>query len=195
MAEVKATKENVLKAWSDKVGKVDQYDLRITESQTQLIDKDTGSLTVAVDGTDQKALQTLLDRCGDTFIDGGESPEASTGDKSQVQFTSRGSLATPTQPEAMVSTQEPVEVTNEPGKTSEASAPVDRQPSQERVQLTGDGGTKSLGKVEGAQRTEGEVARSRGLSKEVAKEQKKKGGNTSSAEQKAAENQQPNTEE
>lgn len=149
MSNKNPTQEDVRKAWSEKAGKVDQYDLHEIEtgdgeSQTQLIDKDTGSITVAVNGTGAKALNKLFEHAGETFIDGGESPVESTGAKSIKRYTSRGVLATPTQPEVQIDTQEPVEVSNEAGNEKQAKAPVDRQASQGSVQLDGKGGEKNL---------------------------------------------------
>ena len=187
MANKTATKEDVVKAWSEKVGKIDQYDLHEIDtadggSQTQLIDKDTGSITVAVDGTGPKALQKLFEHAGETFIDRGESPVESTGEGSQKRFTSRGVLATPTQPEVQVDTQEPVEVDNRK-EGAEAQAPVDRQPSTGSVQLTGDGGEKKLkGPSVPTPKTEGERAREEGIENVVAEEKAKKEGTTKEAQ-------------
>lgn len=182
MSEHTVTQDEVRKAWSYKVGKTDQYDLHEIEtadgeSQTQLIDKETGSITVAVNGTGPKVLKKLLDHAGDTFIDGGESPVSSTDGRSVKRYTSTGVLATPTQPEAMVSTQGPIEVTNDPNGRTEASAPVDRQPSTGAVQLTGEGGEKEFDDGgSSAPMTEGERAAREGIGNVVAREQAKKEG-------------------
>lgn len=111
----KATKSAVVKAWSDKVGRKDQYDVREVEAfdgtvQTQLIDKDTGSISIAVDGGGDEALQKLLDEAGSTLLDAGVSPKESTGSESKVQTTSRGVAATPTQPAAQSDPAEKVVV-------------------------------------------------------------------------------------
>lgn len=203
MGNKTVTQEDVRKAWSEKVGKVDQYDLHEVETadgefQTQLIDKDTGSITVAVNGKGDKVLQKLFDHAGDTFIDGGESPLSSTGNGSVKRYTSSGVLATPTQPEVMVGEQEAVEVSNQPGKSKQAQAPVDRLPSTGSVQLTGEGGEKQLKEAKGGQKTERQVAQERGISQTVADEQKKKGGNSTKAEKAAAKKQEapaPKTDE
>lgn len=184
MANKAPTQEDVRKAWSEKVGKVDQYDLHEVEVadgefQTQLIDKDTGSITVAVNGKGEAVLRKLFEHAGDTFIDGGESPLSATSEGSVKRFTSRGVLATPTQPEVQVNTQDPVEV-NTKGDVegrSEAQAPVDRQPSTGSVQLTGDGGEKKLkGTSVPTPKTEGERAREEGIENVVAREKAKKEG-------------------
>lgn len=184
MGNKTVTQDDVRKAWSAKVGKTDQYDLHEVETadgefQTQLIDKDTGSITVAVNGKGDKVLQKLLDHAGDTFIDGGESPLSATDGRSVKRYTSSGVLATPTQPEAMVATQGPVEVnsTIENGDLSEAKAPVDRQPSTGAVQLTGDGGEKEFDNGEDRlPLTEREAAAREGIQNVVDREHAKKAG-------------------
>lgn len=107
MAE-KAThsKESVLALWSEKAGRKDNFDLREVESldgvkQTQLINKETGSLVVAVNATGADALKTLTERCGDPYIDAGVNPKEAQSDENKKFFTSEGVLATPTQPEAL----------------------------------------------------------------------------------------------
>lgn len=151
MADKTVSHKDVIKAWSEKVGKIDQYDIHEFNtadggSQTQLIDKDSGGITVAVNGTGAKVLQKLFDNAGVTFIDAGESPVESTGKESIKRYTSRGVLATPTQPETQINTQKPIEV-NTKGDVKdrkEAQAPVDRQPSTGNVQLTDNGSTNKL---------------------------------------------------
>lgn len=146
MAEKKtATQAEVIEAWSRKVGREDQYDLVEVESfdgdsQTQLIDKDTGSITVAVDGTGPKVLQKLVEHAGDTFIDGAVTPKEASGVKSEKRFTSRGVLATPTQPENLNDPSDPVEVDNtKPAqqRQSEPKAPVTRRESTSSKVLGG----------------------------------------------------------
>lgn len=162
-----ATQDEVREAWSRAVGREDQYDLVEVESfdgdsQTQLIDKDTGSITVAVDGTGGKALKKLLDHAGDTFIDGAVTPKEASGVKSQKRFTSRGVLATPTQPEALNDPTDPVEVDNvKPAQPqSEPQAPVDRNPSTSSVTL-GKGGKQEPATAGGT----GEVTGTKGAKK------------------------------
>lgn len=136
MAEKTYTEEDVRKAWSAKVGREDQYDLVEVEtfegeSQTQLVDKDTGSISVAVNGTGAKALKKLAENAGDTFIDGAEAPKEATSVKSERRFTSRGVIATPTQPENLQDPSDTVEVDNRKpvDKQSEPKAPVTRTDS------------------------------------------------------------------
>lgn len=100
------SKADVLELWSDKAGRKDAFDVREVESldgvkQTQLINKDTGSLVVAVNATGDAAFQILGERCGDPFIDAGVNPKEAQGDENQKFFTSEGVLATPTQPETL----------------------------------------------------------------------------------------------
>lgn len=108
------SKEGALKAWNEAAGKTDQYDVRVVEDihgtkQTQLIDKDTGSLSVAVNG--ENPWQELTEKAGVWKIDDGVNPkEAAEDDK--VFKTSKGVLATPTQPEAVEGVQEIIEVDN-----------------------------------------------------------------------------------
>lgn len=145
MAEKTYTQDDVRKAWSEKVGREDQYDLVEVESfdgdsQTQLIDKDTGSISVAVDGTGAKALKKLAENAGDTFIDGAVTPKEASSVKSERRFTSRGVIATPSQPENLQDATDPVEVDNRKpaeARQSEPKAPVTRTDSTS---------TKSLGK-------------------------------------------------
>lgn len=105
MAEKKYTRAEVLKAWSDLSGRKDQYDVKeFTDDRgvdvTQLIDKDSGSVTVQVDAQGDSAWQRLGENVGSNFIDGGTAPE----DPKQ-EYTSRGVLETPTQPEALKENQ------------------------------------------------------------------------------------------
>lgn len=151
--EKSATQAQVVEAWSVKAGREDQYDLVEIEtydgdSQTQLIDKDTGSITVAVDGTGPKVLKKLLDHAGDTFIDGAESPVEAVKVQSERRYTSRGVLATPTQPENLQGDTEPVEVDHrKPGdKQSEPQAPVTRTDSTSSKTL-GTNTEENTGKV------------------------------------------------
>ena len=109
-----ATKAQVLKAWSEKAGREDAFDLRNVTSadgtvQTQLINKDNGSLVVAADG--ENAFDTLLEQVGTALIDAGVNPKEASEDN-EVEFTSEGALATPTQPEAIEGVAEVVEVDN-----------------------------------------------------------------------------------
>lgn len=106
MAETKHTKKSVLEAWSDKAGRKDNFDLREVESldgvkQTQLINKETGSLVVAVNATGDDALKVLGERVGDPFIDPGVNPKEAQGEDNKKFFTSEGVLATPTQPDSL----------------------------------------------------------------------------------------------
>lgn len=110
MAEKTFSKSEVLELWSDKAGRKDAFDLREVESeagvkQTQLINKDTGSLVVAVNATGEDALQTLGERCGDPFIDAGVNPKEAQGSENKKFYTSEGVLATPTQPETLETTE------------------------------------------------------------------------------------------
>lgn len=110
------SEKDVIRAWSDKAGQQDRYDLRVIETedgkkQTQLVDKFTGSLTIAVDGEGAEANRTLVERAGDALIDDGESPKESVEDD-EKQHTSEGVLATPTQPENLEAEKAPVEIEN-----------------------------------------------------------------------------------
>ena len=107
----KATNSSVIDAWSEKAGRKDQYDLREVENHDgsekgfQLIDKDTGSLVVQA-----SSLQELQDRAGDALIDDATVPKESSGEESEKQYTSRGQLAFPTQPEALSDPSDTVEI-------------------------------------------------------------------------------------
>jgi hypothetical protein len=127
MADKKYSKNDAVKAWSEKAGRVEQYDVREVEDvdgvkQVQLIDKDTGSVAVAADGEGEVAYKKLVERVGDVAIDGVRMPKESVGpDNNKKHFTSRGKLATPTQPEALVGDAEPTEVDNrKPGDRASA---------------------------------------------------------------------------
>lgn len=100
------TKKQVLELWSDKAGRKDNFDLREVESldgvkQTQLINKETGSLVVAVNGHGEDAINVLGRRVGDPFIDPGVNPKEAQGDENKKFYTSEKVLATPTQPESL----------------------------------------------------------------------------------------------
>lgn len=106
MAEKSFSKAEVLELWSDKAGRKDNFDVREVESlkgvkQTQLINKETGSLVVAVNATGEEAWQILGERCGDPFIDAGVNPKEAQGPENKKFYTSEGVLATPTQPESL----------------------------------------------------------------------------------------------
>lgn len=128
MADKTYSKADVVKAWSDKAGRKDQYDVREVEDvdgnkQVQLIDKDTGSVSVAANGEGSAAFKKLVEHVGDIAIDAVIMPKESVGEGNNKQhFTSRGQLATPTQPEALVGEVEPTEVNpkQEQGRTVEA---------------------------------------------------------------------------
>lgn len=127
----KATKADVVKAWSDKVGREDQYDVREVENfegdkQVQLIDKDTGSVTVAVNGTDSDAYQRLVDNAGVALLDAAITPKESSSEKSEVKRTSRGNLASPTQPVSTVDPSDPVVVDD--NKTGNSDVPTSVNP-------------------------------------------------------------------
>ena len=109
------TKQDVLDRWDEVVGKKDRYDLVEIEAhdgtkQTQLLDKQTGSITVAVDGTGQEALNRLYENAGAPRLDAGKSPKEAARD-GEKRYTSAGVLATPTQPDALEDvTPDPVEI-------------------------------------------------------------------------------------
>jgi hypothetical protein len=125
----KNTAKSVVKAWSEKSGRLDQYDVREVTNfdgveQTQLIDKDTGSVTVAVNGHGQEALDRLAEEAGVSLIDAGVAPQESTSADNKVQRTSRGVLATPTQPEALNDPTDPV-VIEDPADEQREPNPLD----------------------------------------------------------------------
>lgn len=127
------TREGALKAWNEKVGKKDQYDVREVEAedgtkQTQLIDKETGSLSVAVNGDDP--WKELTEKAGVWKIDDGVNPKESVGEDSEKQYTSEGVLATPTQPEALQGEQEPVEVDNRTEREKKEEGEAQNNPSE-----------------------------------------------------------------
>lgn len=125
------TKEGALKAWNEKAGKVDQWDVRVVESvdgekQTQLIDKDTGSLCVAVNG--DNPWKKLTEMAGVWKIDDGVNPKEAVGPENNEKFeTSKGVLATPTQPDAILGETEPVEVDNRSDADKKADAPAKKE--------------------------------------------------------------------
>lgn len=133
MAEKKTfTKEDVVNAWSEKAGRKDQYDVREVKSedgadQVQLIDKDTGSISIAVDGSGSDAFRKLVEQAGTPLIDGAEMPQESVGAGNNEQhFTSRGVLATPTQPEALEGTADAVEFDTSKARGDEPTRPEER---------------------------------------------------------------------
>jgi hypothetical protein len=136
MADKKYTKADVVKAWSDKAGRQDQYDVREVEGvdgehQVQLIDKDTGSVSVAANGEGEAAYRKLVEHVGDIAIDAVIMPKESVGpDNNKKHYTSRGQLATPTQPEALVGETEPQEVNPkvETGRVSDGEGDIPTQP-------------------------------------------------------------------
>ncbi len=119
------SKEGALKAWNEHAGKVDQFDVRVVEGvdgkkQTQLIDKDTGSLCVAVDGDGNDVWKTLTEQAGVWKIDNGVNPKSAVEDTNEVFKTSKNALATPTQPEALEGEKPVVEVDNRTDADKEA---------------------------------------------------------------------------
>jgi hypothetical protein len=111
------SKEDVVKAWSEHAGKVDQYDVRVVETeggtkQTQLIDKETGSLSIAVNGDGAEALNKLGENAGVWKLDDGVNPKEAVSEENKVFTTSTGVLATPTQPEALEGEKPVVEIDN-----------------------------------------------------------------------------------
>lgn len=105
MAKRTYSKEDAVKAWSRKSGRENQYDVNeFTDENgtkvTQLIDKDTGSVTVQVDAQGADAFRTLVERAGDQMIDTGTAPE-----EPKAETTSEGVPQTPTQPQALEVTQ------------------------------------------------------------------------------------------
>lgn len=122
------SKEGALDAWNKAAGKVDQYDVREVEAedgtkQTQLIDKDTGSLCVAVNGDDP--WKELTQKAGVWKIDDGVNPKEAVSDENKQFETSKGVLATPTQPEVLQGVQEPVEVDNRTDEEKKEEATQD----------------------------------------------------------------------
>jgi hypothetical protein len=104
--------KQLAKRFSEYSGRKDQYDVRVVEGvdgkkQTQLVDKDTGSLSFAVDGTDFDP--ETVNFGGSVGGDPAISPKEAVEDD-KVFRTSRGILATPTQPEALEGAKEPTEV-------------------------------------------------------------------------------------
>jgi hypothetical protein len=98
--------------FSEYAGRKDQYDVRVIEGvdgkkQTQLIDKDTGSISFAVDGTDFDADKVNFG--GSVGGDPAINPKEAVEDNKEFR-TSRGNLASPTQPEAIEGAVEPTEV-------------------------------------------------------------------------------------
>lgn len=109
-----ATKAQVLKAWNEKAGRKDAFEVRNVEAadgtvQTQLLNKENGSLVVAADG--ENAFDKLAEHVGDFIVDAGVNPKEASEDN-EVSYTEKGALATPTQPEAIEGVAETVEVDN-----------------------------------------------------------------------------------
>lgn len=115
MADKKSySKDEVVRLWSEAAGRKDQYDVREVESvdgekQTWLTDKDTGSTTVAVKGHGADALRELGENVANPFIEPAVSPKEAVEDN-EKHYTSRGVIATPTQPEVLEGEGEPTEV-------------------------------------------------------------------------------------
>lgn len=119
MSKNNPTKADVAKAWSDHVDKPDQYDIfEVTGAdgteQFQVVDKDNGSICAAAG-----SLQTLLDRVGDPFIEAAVAPVEAADKRNEKRFTSRGQLASPTQPEVLEDlAADPVEIDNKSSRRS-----------------------------------------------------------------------------
>lgn len=104
--------------FSEFAGRKDQYDVRVVEGmdgqkQTQLIDKDTGSISFAVNGEDFDPETVSFGGSvgGDTAI----TPKEAVEDNKEFR-TSRGNLASPTQPEAIEAPREVEEIDNKSGR-------------------------------------------------------------------------------
>lgn len=133
------TKKDVLKAWNEGAGKEDQFDLvEITAAdgteQTQIFDKPSGSLCVAVNGHGQAALNKLGENPNVTFIDGGLAPKESADRvKNEKKYTSDGVLRTPTQPDVLEDVQnEPVEIDNKKQRGESAPQTAERTVTRAR---------------------------------------------------------------
>jgi hypothetical protein len=153
MAEETFTREGALEAWNKAAGKVDQYDVREVEAedgtkQTQLIDKDTGSLSVAVNG--DNPWKELTQKAGVWKIDDGVNPKEAMSNENKQFETSEGVLATPSQPEALQGVQEPVEVDNrtEAEKSGETQDSPSENVSKARAEQLGEDRTQSRTKRE-----------------------------------------------
>lgn len=113
----KATNAQIAKHFSELAGREDQYDVREVVSvngtkQTQVIDKDTGSISAAFEG--DVDLEKLI---GSVTSTPAITPkEASEDDKKFT--TSRGVPASPTQPEAILPQEEVVEIDNKKDRTT-----------------------------------------------------------------------------
>lgn len=98
----KNSAQDLAKRFSEYAGKKDQYDVREVESvdgkkQIQLIDKDTGSISYAHDGDLPDDLDKIIGSVGG---DPAVNPKEAVEDD-KVFRTSKGVLATPTQPKAL----------------------------------------------------------------------------------------------
>lgn len=103
MANKTFTKDDALKAWEgdDKVGAFDIVETTTKDGQpdqTQILDKATGSLVIAVDGTGSEAYQRLAENPRAPKLDNGVSPKSAVED-GETRTTSTGTLATPTHPQ------------------------------------------------------------------------------------------------
>jgi len=112
--------QDLAKKFSEFAGRKDQYDVREVEGvdgtkQTQLIDKDTGSISFAWDGDLPEDLDTIIGSVGG---DPAVMPKEAVEDNKRFE-TSRGVLATPTQPEALEGARDVEEIDNSKAFKSE----------------------------------------------------------------------------
>lgn len=93
------SEQDAVDAWSARSSRKDQYEVKQFtntegEETTQLIDKDTGSVTAEARG--DNPWKKLVEHAGDYIVDDGSSPE-----EPEQEWTERGAPMTPTQPEAL----------------------------------------------------------------------------------------------
>lgn len=112
-----ATNAQIAKHFSNLAGRKDQYDVREVESvdgtkQTQVIDKDTGSISAVFEG--DVDLEKLT---GSLTATPAVTPKEASEDNKKFT-TSKGVPASPTQPEAILPQAEVTEVDNKKGRTT-----------------------------------------------------------------------------
>lgn len=106
--------QRLAERFSEFAGREDQYDVREVEGadgtrQTQLIDKDSGSVSFAVNGDfDPETVAFGGSVGGDAAVN----PKEALEEDAKPFRTSRGNLASPTQPQALEGEAEPTEIDN-----------------------------------------------------------------------------------
>jgi hypothetical protein len=131
MAEETATEQSVLDNLNKQAGRKDYFEVREVETASGMVTQiisGGGSLVLQANGTGDEVWKKLA---GQTtgVVDDGENPKDSVEDNKEY-FTPEGSVAFPTQPEAIEDVAEPVEVNPAEEATVSPNQMVDTTPNQ-----------------------------------------------------------------